>query len=132
MTPNSFDSRKKLPAEWCGLRDGVLSEKVQQCCCNNCALKVMPISAISLQSGVPGGIFIHASGFIGGHATKEGAIEMAVKVCTCCISVMCLRIPFVVGMNKKCILTDNIRFITDSTTPVNNTHSLHPLCLGRL
>ncbi len=29
VTPNSFDSRKKLPAEWCGLRDGVLSEKVQ-------------------------------------------------------------------------------------------------------
>lgn len=28
VTPNSFDSRKKLPAEWCGLRDGVLSEKV--------------------------------------------------------------------------------------------------------
>ena len=28
VTPNSFDSRKKLPVEWCGLRDQVLSEKV--------------------------------------------------------------------------------------------------------
>jgi uncharacterized UPF0160 family protein len=57
VDPNSFDSRKKLPAEWCGLRDDVLSEK----------------------AGVPGAIFIHASGFIGGHKTKEGALEMAIK-----------------------------------------------------
>jgi uncharacterized UPF0160 family protein len=28
LTSNSFDSRKKLPADWCGLRDDVLSEKV--------------------------------------------------------------------------------------------------------
>lgn len=28
VEPNSFDSRKKLPAEWQGLRDDVLSEKV--------------------------------------------------------------------------------------------------------
>lgn len=60
VTPNSFDSRKKLPAEWQGLRDEVLSEK----------------------SGIPGGIFIHASGFIGGHATKEGAVQMAIKALT--------------------------------------------------
>lgn len=55
INPNSFDSRKKLPAAWCGLRDAELSEK----------------------SGIEGCIFVHASGFIGGHATKEGAIAMA-------------------------------------------------------
>ena len=56
MDPNSFASRKKLPTDWCGLRDDVLSEK----------------------TGIPGGIFIHASGFIGGHKTKEGALAMAI------------------------------------------------------
>lgn len=53
----SFNSRKKLPSEWCGLRDQVLSDKC----------------------GEQGAIFIHASGFIGGHSTKEGALNMAVK-----------------------------------------------------
>jgi uncharacterized UPF0160 family protein len=28
LSPNSFDSRKKLPADWCGLRDAELSVKV--------------------------------------------------------------------------------------------------------
>jgi uncharacterized UPF0160 family protein len=28
---------------------------------------------------VPGGVFVHASGFIGGNATLEGAVEMAAK-----------------------------------------------------
>jgi uncharacterized UPF0160 family protein len=27
-SPTSFDSRKKLPAEWCGLRDAELCSKV--------------------------------------------------------------------------------------------------------
>ena len=55
--PQSFNSRKKLPTEWCGLRDDVLSAK----------------------AGEPGAIFIHASGFIGGHANYEGALNMAIK-----------------------------------------------------
>ena len=33
-----------------------------------------------LQIGIPGSIFIHTSGFIGGHATREGALAMAVQV----------------------------------------------------
>jgi hypothetical protein len=33
-----------------------------------------------VQAGVEGSIFIHASGFIGGHANKAGAIDMAIKV----------------------------------------------------
>jgi Uncharacterised protein family (UPF0160) len=34
----------------------------------------------SSQIGIPGSIFIHAGGFIGGHATKEGALQMAIQV----------------------------------------------------
>ncbi|KAJ8522537.1 hypothetical protein ONZ45_g903 [Pleurotus djamor] len=56
VTPESFESRKALPAAWRGLRDAELS-------------KVM---------GIEGGIFVHASGFIGGNHTKEGAMKMAV------------------------------------------------------
>jgi uncharacterized UPF0160 family protein len=55
--PHSFGQRKGLPEPWRGLRDAELSDKC----------------------GLPGSIFIHASGFIGGHQTKEGALAMAVK-----------------------------------------------------
>ncbi|EPT04302.1 hypothetical protein FOMPIDRAFT_1021967 [Fomitopsis schrenkii] len=55
VRPESFDSRKALPEVWRGLRDDVLSQK----------------------SGIDGCIFIHASGFIGGNKTKEGALQMA-------------------------------------------------------
>ncbi|THV04932.1 metal-dependent protein hydrolase [Dendrothele bispora CBS 962.96] len=55
VTPESFESRKALPESWRGLRDEALSET----------------------SGVSGGIFVHASGFIGGNKTKEGALELA-------------------------------------------------------
>ncbi|KAF8072761.1 C27H6.8 [Scenedesmus sp. PABB004] len=53
--PGSFEQRKGLPAAWRGLRDDALSEA----------------------SGVPGGVFVHAGGFIGGNATYDGALEMA-------------------------------------------------------
>lgn len=55
VTEHSFESRKALPASWRGLRD----------------------EAMSQETGVPGCIFTHASGFIGGHKTKEGALELA-------------------------------------------------------
>lgn len=72
VSSESFESRKALPEAWRGLRDEELSKA----------------------SGVPGGIFIHASGFIGGmssllrmnrftdffktgNKTKEGALKMA-------------------------------------------------------
>lgn len=58
--PGSFQSRKPLPAAWRGLRDEALSEA----------------------SGIPGGVFVHTSGFIGGNATLEGALEMAKKALT--------------------------------------------------
>lgn len=44
VSPDSFESRKALPQAWCGIRDEALSQL----------------------SGIPGCIFVHASGFIGG------------------------------------------------------------------
>eukprot|EP01116_Phalansterium_solitarium_P009337 TRINITY_DN23447_c0_g1_i1.p2 TRINITY_DN23447_c0_g1~~TRINITY_DN23447_c0_g1_i1.p2 ORF type:complete len:329 (-),score=97.98 TRINITY_DN23447_c0_g1_i1:97-1083(-) len=55
LRKGSFENRKSLP--WKGLRD----------------------DALSAASGVPGGIFVHISGFIGGNKTFEGALEMARK-----------------------------------------------------
>ncbi|CAJ2503310.1 Uu.00g107040.m01.CDS01 [Anthostomella pinea] len=59
VTKDSFQSRKALPEPWRGARDAQLDEV----------------------SGVPGGVFIHASGFIGGNKTFDGAKEMAAKAC---------------------------------------------------
>jgi len=50
-----FENRKPLP--WKGLRDEELTKA----------------------SGIPGGIFVHINGFIGGNKNKEGALEMARK-----------------------------------------------------
>lgn len=63
---SSFESRKPLPEAWRGVRDsdldGVLTAEAQS-------------------QGLPpipdGAIFTHASGFIGGHRTKEGVLAMA-------------------------------------------------------
>ncbi|XP_044299266.1 MYG1 exonuclease [Varanus komodoensis] len=54
---HTFQNRLSLLEEWQGLRDEELSKV----------------------SGIPGCIFVHASGFIGGNKTKEGALEMARK-----------------------------------------------------
>ncbi|PKI85545.1 hypothetical protein MVES1_000101 [Malassezia vespertilionis] len=53
----SFTSRRALPEPWRGIRDEQLSELTE----------------------IPGCIFVHQSGFIGGNATKEGALKMARK-----------------------------------------------------
>lgn len=55
--PESFASRKALPDPWRGVRDAELSTL----------------------SGIPGCVFVHASGFIGGNASREGALAMAVR-----------------------------------------------------
>ncbi|KAG8527978.1 uncharacterized protein KY384_006894 [Bacidia gigantensis] len=60
ISKDSFESRKALPEAWRGVRDAELS-------------------AIS---GIDGSIFVHASGFIGGNATKEGSLSMARKAFT--------------------------------------------------
>lgn len=56
-TPESFDSRKKLPNAWRGVRDAELDKL----------------------TGIDGCVFVHASGFIGGNKTFEGAMAMAQK-----------------------------------------------------
>lgn len=55
VSPERFESRKPLPAQWRGLRDDELSK----------------------ESSIPGGVFVHMSGFIGGNQTFEGALAMA-------------------------------------------------------
>lgn len=55
LEPGSFENRKGLAEAWRGVRDEELSKV----------------------SGVPGAVFVHASGFIGGNATFEGALQMA-------------------------------------------------------
>lgn len=59
VSKDSFQSRKPLPEPWRGARDAQLDEV----------------------SGVPGGVFVHASGFIGGNKTFEGAKALAEKAC---------------------------------------------------
>ena len=54
---DSFVSRKPLPEAWRGFRDEELDGI----------------------SGIPGCVFVHAAGFIGGNKTFEGAKEMAIK-----------------------------------------------------
>jgi uncharacterized UPF0160 family protein len=56
VSPGSFENRRSLPAAWRGLRDAELDDV----------------------TGQPGGIFVHAAGFIGGHKTVEGATAMAI------------------------------------------------------
>jgi uncharacterized UPF0160 family protein len=52
-SPNSFESRKALPEQWRGLRD----------------------EELTTASGIDGGIFTHASGFIGGAFFTLGSVK---------------------------------------------------------
>lgn len=54
VSKDSFESRKGLPEAWRGVRDDELSKL----------------------AGITGCTFVHASGFIGGNATKAGVLEM--------------------------------------------------------
>lgn len=68
VNESSFESRKPLPESWRGVRDadldGVIAAEAEK----------------NGQSKLPeGAIFTHASGFIGGHKTKEGAFAMAAR-----------------------------------------------------
>ncbi|XP_035681585.1 MYG1 exonuclease-like [Branchiostoma floridae] len=55
METQSFQSRLPLPEDWRGVRDDELSKL----------------------SGIDGCVFVHASGFIGGNKTRQGALLMA-------------------------------------------------------
>jgi uncharacterized UPF0160 family protein len=57
LEPGSFENRKGLPEAWRGVRDEELSKL----------------------SGIPGCIFVHAGGFIGGNQSFDGALQMAKK-----------------------------------------------------
>jgi len=57
INKDSFLCRKFLPTRWRGLRDQQLAEE--------CA--------------VEGALFAHSTGFIGGHPTRDGALEMALN-----------------------------------------------------
>ncbi|KAK3305379.1 metal-dependent protein hydrolase [Chaetomium strumarium] len=57
VAKDSFESRKPLPESWRGFRDEELDGI----------------------SGVSGSVFVHASGFIGGNKSFEGALAMAKK-----------------------------------------------------
>lgn len=68
VSESSFESRKPLPEAWRGVRDqdldGVMASEAER----------------AGQSKLPeGAVFVHASGFIGGHKTREGAMAMAVR-----------------------------------------------------
>jgi uncharacterized UPF0160 family protein len=55
VAPDRFESRKPLPAQWRGLR----------------------YEELSSEAGIPGCVFVHMSGFIGGNQSYEGALAMA-------------------------------------------------------
>ncbi|KAJ0105229.1 hypothetical protein Patl1_17426 [Pistacia atlantica] len=55
VSPDRFESRRPLPAQWRGLRDDELSK----------------------EAGIPDCVFVHMSGFIGGNKSYEGALAMA-------------------------------------------------------
>ena len=57
QSKESFESRKALPEPWRGVRDESLDEL----------------------TGIQGCVFVHASGFIGGNRTFDGAMRMALK-----------------------------------------------------
>ncbi|KAL4811449.1 metal-dependent protein hydrolase [Aspergillus unguis] len=66
VNEGSFVSRKPLPEKWRGVRDADLDGVLK-----------------AEGDGIPeGAVFVHASGFIGGHKTREGAFAMAAKACS--------------------------------------------------
>lgn len=62
----SFESRKSLPDTWRGLRDSELD-----------AVLLREAENKEAETVPNGAVFVHASGFIGGHKTKAGALAMA-------------------------------------------------------
>lgn len=68
-TPASaFESRLPLKESWRGVRDDALD-----------SLMAEEAEQKGAERIPAGAVFVHASGFIGGHATREGAMAMAVK-----------------------------------------------------
>ncbi|PHH65549.1 hypothetical protein CDD81_1984 [Ophiocordyceps australis] len=57
VAKDSFESRKPLPEAWRGLRD----------------------EELDAVAGIPGGVFVHNAGFVGGNKTFDGVKQMALK-----------------------------------------------------
>ncbi|CAH1268595.1 C12orf10 [Branchiostoma lanceolatum] len=85
VATQSFESRLALPEEWRGVRDEELSKL----------------------SGIPGCVFVHASGFIGGNKTREGALLMAQRALQ-----MCSKLSGIPG----CVFVHASGFIGGNTT----------------
>ncbi|KAL3476221.1 metal-dependent protein hydrolase [Aspergillus californicus] len=65
VNESSFISRRPLPEQWRGVRDADLDGV---------------IAGETAEPKIPAGaVFVHASGFIGGHKTREGAYAMAIR-----------------------------------------------------
>ncbi|KAJ5151816.1 Metal-dependent protein hydrolase [Penicillium capsulatum] len=64
----SFVSRRPLPEVWRGVRDQDLD-----------GLMASEAEKTGKEKLPEGAVFVHASGFIGGHKTREGAMAMAVR-----------------------------------------------------
>jgi uncharacterized UPF0160 family protein len=62
VAPGRFESRKALPEKWRGMRDDGLPQ----------------------ETGIPGCVFVHMSGFIGGNMTNEGALEIMARAALKC------------------------------------------------
>eukprot|EP00116_Pleurobrachia_bachei_P008586 sb/3468848/ len=75
-----FTNRLPLPEKWCGVRDEALSELTgipQLRCFKNIVFEV--IAPNLPPPPLFQCVFVHASGFIGGNRTMEGALQMASK-----------------------------------------------------
>lgn len=74
MRYNDFSSysRKPLPEAW--------RVRSRPHSCNNLTdSQGIRDDQLSELTGIPDCVFVHASGFIGGNKTKEGAMAMAIK-----------------------------------------------------
>ncbi|KAM5472248.1 hypothetical protein MauCBS54593_002839 [Microsporum audouinii] len=68
VSESSFESRRALPEAWRGARDSELDRIISK-----------EMDAKKRDRIPDGAIFVHASGFIGGHKNKTGALAMAVE-----------------------------------------------------
>ncbi|EFR00460.1 hypothetical protein MGYG_03462 [Nannizzia gypsea CBS 118893] len=68
VSESSFESRKALPETWRGARDSELDKIIAK-----------EMEEKQREEIPEGAIFVHASGFIGGHKNKTGALAMALE-----------------------------------------------------
>lgn len=94
ISPDSFVNRKSLPEPWRGVRDEELSKV----------------------TGVPGGIFVHASGFIGG--------KLVVAALTYFLLLRLISLLTYRKQNEGRCLTDGQARASDVACHASRTHKL--------